>query len=184
MRTLFITTVLVLSFGFLSNIAHAQNHNNFKELQNLQALAKEATEKQVPIMLMFGAQWCEYCELLNERVFEPMALGGLYKDIVVMRHVGVDEDKPIPGFNGDLIKKAQYAYQLDADLTPTVVFLNSQGQQVAPMIVGIQEITMFTNVIHRNLNIAYKTMGLNKQIPVTVELLEQQHLKQQNSTTK
>ncbi|WP_051145057.1 thioredoxin fold domain-containing protein [Thiomicrorhabdus sp. Kp2] len=159
----------------------ANNHSEFKELANLQTLAEKSEQLQLPIMLMFGAQWCEYCELLNESVFNPMALGKLYEErVVLMRHVGVDESAPIPDWNGQLMNKANWAYKLNSDLTPTVLFLDSKGQEVAPRIVGVSEITLYAGLIHERLNIAYKNMGLTKQIPVTPEKLEIQYRSEQS----
>lgn len=155
--------------------SHAGTNGPFKELESLEQLAQESDQRQLPIMLMFGAEWCEYCEVLNEHVFNPMVLSGLYeKKVVLMRHVGVDEEDPIPDWKGDPINKAKWAYQIDADLTPTVLFLDGSGKEVAPRIVGIAEISLYASVIHQNLNIAYQNMGLDKQIPITPELLEQQ----------
>jgi thioredoxin-related protein len=174
MRVYGFLLTLFTSFTFLVMPVHAGSNKHFAELNDLQALGIESKQTELPIMLMFGAEWCEYCELLVEQVLEPMAYGGLYEDKMLMRHVAIDDDEPIKGFNGQLIKKANFAYQRDADLTPTVLFLDGYGNEVGPRIVGIQEVTLFTNVIHRSLIIAYKTMGSKTEIPVTVELLEQQ----------
>ncbi len=175
MRAVTLLLTFILGFGLILSHTQADSRGHFKELQDLQKLGEESEKRGLPILLMFGAQWCEYCEQLNEQVFNPMMIGGLYDGkVVLMRHVGVDEQQPIPDWSGKSITKAQLAYRLDADLTPTVLFLNSSGKEVAPRIIGIQEISMYTNVIHRNLNIAYKNMGLKKRIPVTAELLEQQ----------
>jgi len=144
-------------------------------VDNLQTLGHTAQQQNLPIMLMFGAQWCEYCELLVEEVLDPMMLSGLYEGkVVLMRHVGIDERAPIPDWNGTLIKKSKWAYQLNADLTPTVLFVDGSGREVAPRIIGISAITLYSQLIHQNLNTAYKNMGLNKQIPATPELLEKQ----------
>lgn len=167
---------IILTMSLLSGCTQADQvntHPHFKELQNLQTLGAQSQSQQLPILLMFGAQWCEYCELLNETVFEPMGLGGLYEGkVVLMRHVGVDEAAPIPNWEGELINKSKWAYELNADLTPTVLFFDGRGNEVAPRIIGIAEITQYTAVIHRNINIAYRNMGLDKQIPVTPELLQ------------
>jgi len=185
MRTFSLVATLIVGFAVLISQTQASAKGPFKELQNLQSLGQESEQLQLPIMLMFGAEWCEYCELLNEYVFNPMVLGGLYDGkVVLMRHVGVDEDEPVPDWNGELIKKSKLAYKLDADLTPTVLFVDANGKEVAPRIVGIPEITLYTSVIHRNLNIAYTNMGLNKRIPVTPELLEQQVLENMKSDAK
>ncbi len=168
----------------VSQPAQASSKGLFKELNNLQQLAQTSKQTGLPIMLMFGAEWCEYCQELVEQVFGPMAMGKNYDNkVVLMRHVGVDEQDPIPGFDGQLIQKSKWAYQLDADLTPTVLFLNSQGREVAPRIVGITNTHLYAGVIHRNLNIAYKNMNNPYRIPVTPELYELQ-LQSQNQTIK
>jgi thioredoxin-related protein len=130
-------------------------------------------------MLMFGAEWCEFCQQLVEEVFNPLAMRGNYDGkVVLMRHVGVDEQERIPGLDGEPIKKSQWAYKLNADLTPTVIFIDGRGKEVAPRIVGIANIHMYAGVIHRNLNIAYEKMGNPLRIPATPELYEKQLQKQ------
>jgi thiol-disulfide isomerase/thioredoxin len=165
---------LLLFLNIVSPISSANSNTTFKELKNLQALAEKSKQLNLPIMLMFGAEWCEYCELLNEQVLTPIAISGLYEEkVVLMRHVGVDEAKPIADWYGKPLIKEKWAYELDADLTPTVVFFDGFAREVAPRIVGISEISLYASLIHQNLNIAYKNMGLTKQIPATPELLEQ-----------
>ena len=164
---------LVLSLTLNTSLAFANSNASFKELTNLQILAEKSKQQELPIMLMFGAKWCEYCELLNEHVFNPMTLSGLYDEqVVLMRHVGIDEPKPLIDWYGNPITKEKWAYQIDADLTPTVLFLDGFAREVAPRIVGISEITLYASLIHQNLNIAYRNMGLKKQIPATPEKLE------------
>lgn len=173
MRTMSIASVFTLAMLILFSLPKASAKGALIELENLQALAAESKDKSLPIMLMFGAEWCEYCEVLNEFVFDPMMLGGMYEGrVVLMRHVGVDEQALIPDWQGQPIQKSKWAYQIDADLTPTVVFYDGNGEEVAPRIVGISELSLFTGLIHQNLNIAYKNMGLSKRIPATAELLE------------
>ncbi|MEA3405525.1 MAG: thioredoxin family protein [Pseudomonadota bacterium] len=155
--------------------AYSAENSQFKELKNLQQLAQESKQTGLPIMLMFGAEWCEYCHELIEQVFNPMAMGQSYDGKVVhMRHVGVDQEDLILGFNGVWLKKSKWAYQLDADLTPTVLFLDGDGREVAPRIVGITNTHLYAGVIHRNLNIAYKNMNNPYRIPVTPEAYELQ----------
>jgi len=173
--------LLVIFSVFSSHPAVAQSSvpasqkAQFKEVTNLQSLGKQSQQKQLPILLMFSAESCEYCKLLIEEVLNPMILSGLYDEkVVIMRHVGIDEPKPIPDWKGRAIKKSQWAYQLNADLTPTVLFVDASGNEVAPRIVGISEITLYSGLIHQRLNTAYQTMGLTKRIPATPELLDLQ----------
>lgn len=168
-RALIVALLSALALG-LPQSSQAGSNEHFKELNDLQALAERSQQSRLPIMLMFGAEWCEYCQELTEQVFAPMAMSGIYDDRVVhMRHVGVDEHAPIPGVDGELIKKEEWAYRLNADLTPTVLFLNGNGQEVAPRIVGVSNTHLYAGLIHQKLNIAYRNMGNPFRLPATPE---------------
>ncbi|GKT11381.1 MAG: hypothetical protein ISEC1_P0345 [Thiomicrorhabdus sp.] len=87
---------------------------------------------------MFGAEWCDYCQLLKEEVIVPMAASGLYDGkVVLMRHVGVDEPDPILHWNDQKLKKSKWAYQINADITPTIIFLMVQVRR------SLQELSAF-----------------------------------------
>lgn len=180
-RTLMVW-LAVLCMGFnLNQVAQANSHGDFKELANLETLAETSNQTGLPILLMFGATWCEYCEELIDQVFEPIVRGGNYDGkVVLLRHVGVDEQALIPGFDGKLLKKSEWAYQLNADLTPTVLFLDGSGKEVAPRIVGITNTHLYAGLIHERLNVAYQNMNNPFRIPITPDLYEQQ-LQQQNN---
>lgn len=145
------------------------------ELTDLQKLAEQSEKKGLPIVLMFSAQWCEYCDVLKEHALNPMMKSGLYEGkLGLFRHVGIDEAEPLVLLNGERLKKSKWAYQLNADLTPTILFIDSRGQEVAERLVGISELTLFSALVHARLNEAYKNMGIDKVIPATPEQLEKQ----------
>ncbi len=137
-----------------------------KELRNLYALAKKAEQKNLPIMLTFVAEWCDFCHILGSEVLDPMALGGLYEGkYMYMRYVSIDDHEPIPGIDNKPINKDKWSDKYDAELTPTMIFIDSKGNQVAPAIVGIANIELYTTLIHKSLNIAYKKMNNPTKLP-------------------
>lgn len=137
-----------------------------KELSNLYELAKKADKKNLPIMLTFVAEWCEFCHILGSEVLDPMALGKLYEGkYMYMRYVSIDDHEPIPGIDNKPINKDKWSDKYDAELTPTTIFIDSKGNQVGPAIVGIASIELYTMLIHKSLNIAYKKMNNPMSIP-------------------
>ena len=179
MRVMSLTGVFSVLFALMLLAPKTHAKGSLIELENLQTLSEKSQQSSLPIMLIFGAEWCEYCQVLNEFVFDPMMLSKMYEGkVVIMRHVGVDEEASIPDWQGNLINKSNWAYQINADLTPTVLFFDANGKEVAPRIIGISELNLVTSLIHQNLNIAYKNMGLSKRIPFTAEQLEMQQQNQ------
>ncbi|PLA75278.1 hypothetical protein CYQ88_01550 [Hydrogenovibrio sp. SC-1] len=140
--------------------SNAYPTSNLKELTNLEQLAKQARQHNLPILLSVGAQWCEFCHQLRDEVLSPMALGGDYEGhYMFMRYLSIDDHQPIAGVNGKPIIKHRLAESYGADLTPTVIFIDGHGKEVADKIVGIANIELFSALIHNRLNQAYKNMG-------------------------
>jgi thioredoxin-related protein len=141
-----------------------------KELYDLYKLAQQSKQKKLPIMLTFVAQWCDFCHLLASEVLDPMALGKLYeRKYMFARYISIDDPKPILGIYNKTIIKSKLAAKYNVDITPTVVFIDSTGKQVAPPIIGVANIEMYTILIHKALNIAYKNMNNGMEIPPFVE---------------
>ena len=160
--TLFMASLLFLGGCDKSANANSDRYNpsKLKELTNLQTLAKQSREQNLPIMLTVGAEWCEFCHQLREEVLDPMALGGDYEGrYMFMRYLSIDDHAPIPGLDGSPIIKNKLAYRLNADLTPTVVFIDGHGNEVADKIIGIANIELYTTLIHKRLNQAYQKMN-------------------------
>lgn len=167
------TLAIVALFNLSSCTNDSFAKTRVAELNDLQTLAQQAKQQQLPIMLLFSAKWCDYCIVLKQEVLDPMMLNGMYEGKwLYIRQVSVDDSTPLKNLDGSLIKKGDWAYKMSADLTPTVLFIDSNGKQVADPIIGISEITLYANLIHMRLNQAYKNMGVDKHIPETPELLE------------
>ena len=165
---LIMLSALLLSLSLPQTFAQSDHPGKtLPELMNMQTLGAEAKQKNLPIMLMFGAEWCEFCHQLTEEVLDPMVLSQSYEGkYLFMRHVGIDENPLIPDFQGKPTEKRVWADKLGADLTPTVIFVDGNGKEVAPRIVGIANIEFYPLLIHKNLNIAYQNMGNDLRIPV------------------
>ncbi len=158
---------LLLTLSFLVSGCESQaNEGKIKELTNLHQLAQQAKQTNLPIMLSFGAEWCDFCHLLNTEVLNPMALGKLYEGkYMYMRYVSIDDDQPIPGIDNQPIIKDTWSDEYNVEVTPTVIFINGDGQEVAPQIVGITDIDEFSTLIHQSLNTAYQNMNNPLRIP-------------------
>lgn len=184
-RKLFHVSLLLITFITLSTSVQAQSNKpgskKLPELTHLQSDAKIAAQKNLPIMLMFGATYCEFCHTLRSEVLDPMTLSGMYEGkYVVMRHILIDHELTMPGFDGKPLNMRTWSDKIHADLTPTTAFFDSTGKEIAPRIVGISNLEMYTALVHQRLNIALDALKNPIQLPATPELLENQ----QNASLK
>ena len=96
--------------------------------------------RQKIIMLQVSASDCNYCVILEEELIKPMLRSGDYDNDVLIRKVDIDSYKKLSGFDGQSISGPQLAKMLDIKVTSTLIFLNSESQEVSKRIVGVNSL--------------------------------------------
>jgi thioredoxin-related protein len=59
-----------------------------------------ARKKEIPILVMFSAPNCPYCELVKREVIEPMSELEEYENKVILRHIFYSSLEKITDFSG------------------------------------------------------------------------------------
>jgi len=107
------------------------------EAVDLQAVGNEARVRKLPILIMFSMRDCQYCDVVREEFLKPMLRSGDYVDRVIMLELYSDSDAQLRDFNGQLISSSDLIQRYKAGFAPTVVFLDSQGNEQAERLIGI-----------------------------------------------
>lgn len=110
---------------------------------DLQADAGIADSRRLPILLVFSAIDCAYCELLEEEFLEPMLLGGEYEDRVIIRKVVLDNGSRLTDFSGQRRDATALSNDYKVFVTPTILFLDSDGTELAERMLGINTPELF-----------------------------------------
>jgi len=111
--------------------------------ENLQQTAAENGPDKV-YLIMFGAEHCPYCFEMRDLYLEPMLTDPDYTDKLVIREVEIDQNSPMVDFDGNKTLQSVYARRFGVFLTPTLVFLDSKGREMAKKIVGLGDENYFT----------------------------------------
>ena len=111
--------------------------------EDLAAVSGQAREGRLPVMLMFSASYCPYCDLLEEEIVRPMLISGDYTDKVIIRKVVVDSYADLRDFDGADLGPGELARRYRVPATPTLVFVDHQGRELAGRIVGINTVELF-----------------------------------------
>ena len=110
---------------------------------DLAADGAAARRAGVPVMLMFSATYCGYCDLLEAEILRPMLISGDYDDKVVIRKLVLDEADEVRGFDGRMVSPDWLMGEYDVYVTPTLVFLSPEGRVLAGNIVGVNTLELF-----------------------------------------
>ena len=143
-----------------------------EEIRDFTRLASHSDEKRLPILLMFSAEHCTYCERLEEDFLKPMLRSGEYEDKVLIRKIKIDGYGNIVDFDGKQVSIDAFASRYHVYVTPTVAFLDSTGAQLAPKRVGLSTPDFYGGYLDQSINAALDVLRRNKPLRVKLSALE------------
>ena len=108
-----------------------------QETRDLHRDAQEARAKNIPILVMFSQHGCAYCVILEEEYLKPMVKSGDYRNKVLIRKVMRDNYGDIRNFDGKAIAADKLANDYRAFVSPTLVFVDHNGKELAKRIMGV-----------------------------------------------
>lgn len=141
-KSAWVAVVAVLSIG-LAQSALSGTKVEVPAATSLRDDAVLASTQGLPILLVFEGTYCSYCEVLEREIIKPMILSGEYTNKIIIRKVVIDSFESVQDFNGKAIDPADLASRYRVPATPTLVFVDAQGRELADKIVGINTIEMF-----------------------------------------
>lgn len=105
-------------------------------VRDLRQDAEAAAQARVPILVMVSSYECPYCDQVEQNFLLPMMRNPEYRSRVLFRRLDI-HDVFIRDFDGHEVSGQDLATRYRAWLTPTVLFLDPKGRELAKRLVGI-----------------------------------------------
>ena len=170
--TKYLFALLTLVAAATAIAANADEEVKVEEIKDFTHVASDSDAKRLPILLMFSAEYCSYCERLEEDFLKPMLRSGEYEDKVLIRKIKIDGFGTVRDFDGKKISIDEFTDRYNVSVTPTVVFLDGRGAQVAPKRVGISTPDFYGGYLDQSIDIALDVLRRNKPLRVKLSSLE------------
>jgi len=122
------------------------------DLTDLETDAVRASDKDVPILVMFSASYCGYCSIVKDDFLKPMLLSGEYSDKVIIRVLEIDGDNDIRDIDGKLIDPAEIADRYNVQLTPTLAFVDADGNELSEKMIGLTTVDFYGGYLDESIN--------------------------------
>jgi len=142
--------ILLISTSYASDVDSSDDDDLLTEDSALieesdfQKLGLEMKQKSLGLVLMLHAEHCPYCALMENEILSPMVKSGEYDSRVVLRKLQIDEARDVKDFSGAIVEPSDISGRYDAALTPTLVFLDFQGNQKIENMIGINTVELFS----------------------------------------
>jgi len=124
---------------------------------NLQEEAQLAAESKSPLLILFSMEGCLYCRFIEEDHLKPMLRNADYRSKVIIRRVMTDDYSNFIDFDGKTISSLDFAQRYNSTLTPTVLFLDDQGNAIK-RIVGVRNTEYYGGELDEGLRLSLLKM--------------------------
>jgi thioredoxin-related protein len=119
------------------SVARAADDLALTRAVDLQADAKEAQAKKIPLVLFSNLTGCHYCRGALREVLLPMQRDAGWARTAIYRQIDVDKTSALIDFEGNKTTHEKFAIKYKLTFTPTVLVVDSKGAALADPIVGI-----------------------------------------------
>lgn len=118
---------------------------------SLRAAAQAAQARGEPLVVMTTLTGCPYCELVRTRYLGPMrrdeGLAAVQLDVM-------DKTTPLQDFAGTTTSAAEAVRGWQARFTPTVLFFDANGRELAERLVGLASPDFYGSYLDQRLTTA------------------------------
>jgi thioredoxin-related protein len=121
---------------------------------SLREAALAAQSQGEPLVLLVSLPGCVWCELLRRNYLAPMRQEGVHAFQITVN----DSKQAIENFQGQATNGAAMANAYAVKLTPTVMFLDADGKEIAKRIVGVASVDLIGALIDARLATARQSV--------------------------
>lgn len=149
-RTMIQNAIFLVAFSAYSLPARSQNSPKKPLLPwptDLRQASKLAIARGEPLVLMVSLPGCPWCELLRRNYLIPMQGEG----VAAYEFMINERSRTLQDFSAQRITPAALSTALKVTLTPTLLFFNAQGQEIAPRIEGVASAEFIGAIIDERL---------------------------------
>jgi thioredoxin-related protein len=132
---------------FLSPFVCANETAALPVIKNLQQFSEIAEKRDVPILILFSMEDCEWCEIIRSEYLLPMQSRKEDRSRILMGELFIEAHNYVRDFDGKLISADNIGLRYMADLSPTLVFVDAEGNELVKRIIGFKGRDYYDHVL-------------------------------------
>ncbi len=160
MKHLTILLCLLANISVTTASGHGGEHEHIGviEATDLQADGQRARQEKRAIMLLVSQEHCSFCVQIKQEVIGPMIKSGAYENRLIIRELLLDTGSDVIDFKGVRRESHDFSYDYKVSLTPTLLFLDANGNELVEKMVGIQTPDMFYYYVEQSVQAAISSL--------------------------
>ena len=125
---------------------------------NLAEVGRISQEQGVPVVVFVSRDACPYCRTLRDTILKPMFAAGKFEQRAILVEISLDRVEPLTGFENQRITATAFGQLYQSKITPTLLFLDSDGREIAKRIVGISNLELYGFYLNKSIDEALRAI--------------------------
>ena len=150
----------VFGLVFLVMAIEAAAQGELRVANDLHSLGHESDIHNIPIVLFFSSEHCEYCDLVRNEFLNHLATDPAFMDRLLLREVRMDSIRPLLDFSRQSITHAAFSERRTVELVPTIQFTDGVGDILVEDIVGVTTLEFYGAYLEQAIEQSLNTLSL------------------------
>ena len=108
-----------------------------KKITNWQSISLQSRDNSVPVVLLIDQKECPYCRRVESEFLAAIFASRKYENRVIFRKISIDPGETIIDSSGKSISTRSFVTPFGPKLTPTILFLNADKEEVSEKLIGL-----------------------------------------------
>jgi len=136
----------------------AAREDGIPAADNLARVATASQQEQIPTVVFVSRDACPYCRTLRDEILLPLQRGNKFDNRAILVEVSLDRIGPLTGFDNEQTTAQAFGELYRAQITPTLLFLDSRGQEISRRIVGISNLELYAYYLQQSIDAALQNI--------------------------
>lgn len=119
---------------------------------NLSETGLISQQQGIPVIVFVSRDACPYCRTLRYSILGPMLAADKFKDRAILVEVSLDRVDPFTGFENQQMTAKAFGQFYRAEITPTLLFLDSEGREIGKRIIGISNLEFYGHYLQKSID--------------------------------
>ena len=146
------TLLLLALTGLTAHQALSAAGNRIPAAGDLAVSAHRSQQQGLPMIVYVSRDACPYCRTLTDSILGPMFAADKFEKRAMLVEVSLDRVDPLTGFDGELISGKAFGERYQANITPTLLFLDAEGHEISKRRVGISNLELYGHYLQKSID--------------------------------
>jgi thioredoxin-related protein len=119
---------------------------------NLSETGRISRQQDIPVIVFVSRDACPYCRTLRDTILRPMLTANKFEHRAILVELSLDRVETLTGFDKQQMTAGAFGNHYRAEITPTLLFLDSNGREIGKRIVGISNLEFYGHYLQKSID--------------------------------